>query len=228
FERLVDALNPVRSTGRHPLFQTSLTWNDTTGHALSTLGGLPGLEVRPEPVDTGTAKFDLSLVFEELRTEDGAPAGLQGALTYSTDLYTHDTAVSLTARLLRVLDAALADPDRPVARIEVTDAAERARLMAAAAGAGAGEATAGATTLVEWFEWRVGCAPDAVAVCCGEVVLSYAELNARANCLARLLVAAGAGPERLVAVCLPRSVDLVVALLAVVKSGAGYVPVDPA
>ncbi|WP_344315710.1 AMP-binding protein, partial [Streptomyces rhizosphaericus] len=65
-------------------------------------------------------------------------------------------------------------------------------------------------------------------VCCGEVVLSYAELNARANCLARLLVAAGAGPERLVAVCLPRSVDLVVALLAVVKSGAGYVPVDPA
>ncbi|WP_344313819.1 condensation domain-containing protein, partial [Streptomyces rhizosphaericus] len=163
FERLVDALNPVRSTGRHPLFQTSLTWNDTTGHALSTLGGLPGLEVRPEPVDTGTAKFDLSLVFEELRTEDGAPAGLQGALTYSTDLYTHDTAVSLTARLLRVLDAALADPDRPVARIEVTDAAERARLMAAAAGAGAGEATAGATTLVEWFEWRVGCAPDAVA-----------------------------------------------------------------
>ncbi|MFD0499312.1 amino acid adenylation domain-containing protein [Streptomyces rhizosphaericus] len=81
---------------------------------------------------------------------------------------------------------------------------------------------------MEWFEWRVGCAPDAVAVCCGEVVLSYAELNARANCLARLLVAAGAGPERLVAVCLPRSVDLVVALLAVVKSGAGYVPVDPA
>ncbi|MEV5934742.1 non-ribosomal peptide synthase/polyketide synthase [Streptomyces sp. NPDC052079] len=224
FERLVDALNPARSMARHPLFQTSLTWNDTTEQALGALRGLPGLAVRPEPVDTTAAKFDLSLVFEERRTADGTPAGLSGSLAYSADLYTHDSAAILTRRLVRVLEAVLADPERPVTRIDVTDAAERARLLAAA---GTGGTPAPARSLAELFEERVALAPEAVAVTCDERSLTYRELNERADRLADHLVAHGAGPERFVAVSLPRGLDLVVALLAVVKSGAAYVPVDP-
>ncbi|WP_307674373.1 non-ribosomal peptide synthase/polyketide synthase [Streptomyces sp. V4I2] len=224
FERLVDVLNPARSMARHPLFQTALTWNDTTEQALGALRGLPGLAVRPEPVDTTAAKFDLSLVFEERRAADGTPAGLHGSLSYSADLYTHAGAVALTRRLARVLDAALTDPDRPVTRIDVTDAAERARLLAAA---GEGGTAAPPRTLAELFAARAALVPDAVAVTCGTRSLTYAELDERADRLADRLVAHGAGPERFVAVCLPRGLDLVVALLGVVKSGAAYVPVDP-
>ncbi|MFI5572519.1 amino acid adenylation domain-containing protein, partial [Streptomyces sp. NPDC051740] len=224
FERLVDTLNPARSMARHPLFQTSLTWNDTTEQALGALRGLPGLAVRPEPVDTTAAKFDLSFVFEERRAADGTPAGLAGSLAYSADLYTHDSAETLTGRLVRVLDAVLADPERPVTRIDVTDAAERARLLAAA---GTGGTPTPPRSLAELFERRVALAPDAVAVSCEERSLTYRELNERADRLADHLVAHGAGPERFVAVSLPRGLDLVVALLAVVKSGAAYLPVDP-
>ncbi|MEU5092044.1 non-ribosomal peptide synthase/polyketide synthase [Streptomyces sp. NPDC021356] len=227
FERLVDALNPARSTVRHPLFQTSLTWNDTTEQALGALRGLPGLAVRPEPVDTTAAKFDLSFVLEERRAADGTPAGLRGSLAYSADLYTRSTATSLTRRLVRVLDAALADPDRPVTRVEVTDAAERARLLAAAGEGGEGGTPTPARSLAGLFEERAAQAPDAVAVTCATRSLTYRQLDERADRLARRLVAHGAGPERFVAVCLPRGLDLVVALLAVVKSGAAYVPVDP-
>ncbi|MEZ7154949.1 non-ribosomal peptide synthase/polyketide synthase [Streptomyces sp. MAD19A] len=224
FERLVEVLNPVRSTSRHPLFQTVLSWNDTVGQALDSLRSLPGLSVRAQSLDAGVAKFDLVVAFEERHAADGTPAGLQGTLTYSTDLYTRRTARSLAARLLRVLDAVLTDPDRPVTRVDVTDGAERARLLTAA---GKGTVEAPTETLAELFERQAERTPDAVAVSFGAQSLSYAELNARANRLARLLVEHGAEPERFVAVAAPRSAELVVALLAVVKSGAAYVPVDP-
>ncbi|MGX1315217.1 amino acid adenylation domain-containing protein/non-ribosomal peptide synthase protein (TIGR01720 family) [Streptomyces calvus] len=226
FERLVEVLNPARSMARQPLFQTSLTWNDTTQQALDTLQDLPGLAVRAEGVDTGVAKFDLSFAFEEQRSGDGTPDGLRGTLTYSKDLYDHDTAATFTARLLRVLDAVLTDPDRPVTRVDVTDAAERERLLAAAGHSGTAD-PAPAATLAELFTRQAARTPDATALTCGDVSLSYAELRARANRLARLLAERGAGPERFVAVALPRTEDLVVTLLAVVKSGAAYVPVDP-
>ncbi|MER6146395.1 amino acid adenylation domain-containing protein, partial [Streptomyces sparsogenes] len=143
---------------------------------------------------------------------------------YRADLFDRSAIETMAARFVRVLEAIAADPDVPVGRVDVLGEAERRRV------------------LVEWndtahavpdvllpglFEARVGQSPDAVAVVCEGRELTYAELNERVNRLARYLIARGAGPERLVGVALGRSVDLVVALLAVVKSGAGYVPVDP-
>ncbi|MFD3716954.1 amino acid adenylation domain-containing protein, partial [Streptomyces sp. NPDC058677] len=128
-------------------------------------------------------------------------------------------------RFVRVLEAVVGDPSRPVGRVEVLSSEERAGLVAAWTDVSAGPV--GGLTLAGWFARQVLASPGAVAVCCDGVALSYRELDARANGLARLLIERGAGPERLVAVALERSVDLVVALLAVVKAGAGYVPVDP-
>ncbi|WTV02691.1 amino acid adenylation domain-containing protein (plasmid) [Streptomyces sp. NBC_00045] len=220
FERLVEILNPVRSMARHPLFQVMLTFQNVAEPDLA----LPGLSVHPERTAATTAKFDLSFTLGESHAADGMPTGLRGRLDYRTDLFAEGTAQSLADRLVRVLEALATAPDQPIRSVSVLAADERRRM------------------LVEWndtvhevpdatlpglFEAQVLRTPDAPAVASGGVELSYAELNARANRLARHLVACGAGPERLVAVALPRSVDLVVALLAVVKSGSGYVPVDP-
>ncbi|MFE2282281.1 amino acid adenylation domain-containing protein [Streptomyces sp. NPDC059454] len=223
FERLVEVLNPERSMARHPLFQTMLTWNDGTLLGADATAGqsLPGLTVTGHSVGTGSAKFDLSFALQE-RTGDGG--GLHGALGFSTDLHDRDSAARIAQRFVRVLAAVVAEPDLPVSRADVMTDAERgtvlerwndtARLVPGVA-------------LPQLFEARAALAPEATAVVCGDRELSYAELNARANRLARLLVRHGAGPEQRVAVRLPRSTDLVTVLLAVLKSGAAYVPLDP-
>ncbi|MER8073186.1 amino acid adenylation domain-containing protein [Streptomyces sp. NPDC094034] len=220
FERLVEILNPARSMARHPLFQVMLTFQNVARPDLD----LPGLTVRGEQVEGAVAKFDLSVSMGELRDENGAPAGLQGQLDYRTDLFAETTVQSLADRLVRVLEAVTADPDAAIRSVSVVGAEERHRILTDW-NATACDVPYG--TLPELFQAQVARTPGAVAVVCGGVELSYAELNARANRLARHLVGCGAGPERLVAVALPRSVDLVVALLAVLKSGSGYVPVDP-
>ncbi|MGP3928362.1 condensation domain-containing protein, partial [Streptomyces sp. 8N616] len=224
FERLVEAINPERSLSRHPLFQVLLTFNNTDYQsALDALAGLPGLTVAREPVDVSVAKFDLAFGFAENRHDSGQETGLQGVLEYSTDLFDRVTAESLVDRLIRVLRSAVAEPDEPLSRIDVLDADEARRLLVEWNDTGR---VVPSLSVSEWFEERVAGAPDAAAVVAGDVVLSYAELNARANRLARLLVGRGAGPGRFVAVALPRSADLVVALLAVLKSGAAYLPLD--
>ncbi|WP_329341307.1 non-ribosomal peptide synthase/polyketide synthase [Streptomyces sp. NBC_01352] len=223
FERLVEVLNPERATARHPLFQTMLTWNDGTlqGADNTTAEPLPGLTVTGHPVGTGVAKFDLSFALEE-RTGDGG--GLHGALGFSTDLYDRDSAARIAERFVRVLEAVLAAPGLPVSRVDVMADAERATVL------DRWNDTARAVpakALPQLFAVRAARDPEAVAVVCGDRELTYAELNARANRLARLLVRYGAGPEQRVAVRLPRSADLVAVLLAVLKSGAAYVPLDP-
>ncbi|MFE7115549.1 amino acid adenylation domain-containing protein, partial [Streptomyces sp. NPDC057654] len=225
FERLVEVLNPTRSMSRHPLFQTLLTWNNNDeSQARAAADRTAGLTVAEHPTGSGFARFDLSFTLGEQHGPDGRPAGLAGALNYSTDLYNRTTAEQIADRFVRVLAAVVAAPDVPVARLDVLAAAERRRV------------------LVEWndtacdvpqqsvaglFEVQAARTPDATALVFEGAELSYAELNARANRVARYLVERGAGPERFVAVVLPRSVELVVSLLAVLKSGAAYVPVDP-
>ncbi|MFD4950002.1 AMP-binding protein, partial [Streptomyces sp. NPDC058409] len=220
FERLVEVLNPARSMARHPLFQVMLSFQNVAEPDLA----LPGLTVHLERTEGATAKFDLSFNLGEMHAEDGTPAGLRGRLDYRTDLFTAQTAQSLADRLARVLEAVVAVPDRAVRELSVLGAEERRRVLVDWNDTGREVPD---VTLPELFEAQVVRTPGAPAVVSGRVELSYAELNSRANRLARYLVACGAGPERLVAVALPRSVDLVVALLAVLKSGAGYVPVDP-
>ncbi|MFJ1611148.1 condensation domain-containing protein, partial [Streptomyces sp. NPDC088253] len=220
FERLVEVLNPARSMARHPLFQVMLTFQSVADPELV----LPGLSVRPESVQGAVAKFDLSFSLGETHGGDGEPAGLEGQLDYRTDLFAEGTVRGLAERLVRVLEAVVAAPDRLVRDIDTLGADER-ELILTTWNDTAREVPD--VTLPELFEAQVVKTPDALAVVSGGVELSYAELNGRANRLARYLVGCGAGPERLVAVALPRSVDLFVALLAVLKSGAGYVPVDP-
>ncbi|MFD9410729.1 amino acid adenylation domain-containing protein [Streptomyces sp. NPDC059989] len=225
FERLVEVLNPARAMARHPLFQTLLTWNDNDQRqARTAAASLPGLTVSGHTAETRTARFDLSFTLEERRGPAGAPDGLTGALNYSTDLFDRATAESVAERFTRVLGAVVSAPDLPVSRVDLLSPQEQDQVLETW---NATDRPIEPVSVPELFAARAAVAPEAPAVVFDGVEVSYGELNARANRLARWLVERGAGPERLVAVVLPRSVDLVVALLAVLKSGAGYVPVDP-
>jgi amino acid adenylation domain-containing protein len=216
FERLVEVLNPARSLSHHPLFQIMFALQNTPGTAVE----LPGLDVREEPVGGFSARYDLSLVLTETDT------ALTGVLGYRTDLFDRETAEELRDRLVRLLAAAVADPDRSIGAIDLLTAAERRRLVEGWDGRSA--TAAPATLLPDLFAAQAAATPGAVAVTDQDAELSYRDLDTRANRLARHLAALGAGPERLVAVAVPATAELVVALLAVVKSGAAYLPLDPA
>ncbi|MDN3358646.1 non-ribosomal peptide synthetase [Actinomadura sp. DC4] len=222
FERLVEELHPARSLARHPLFQVMLAFQNTP-HPITW--ELPDLDVeRIRPGDVETSKFDLSFDLTEHRDGEGAAAGIAGVLDYSADLFDRATAERLAARLVRVLDAVAADPSLRARRVPVLSEAEREQVLSA------WNATAVPVedaTIAVRFEARAAERPDAVAVTFEDTELSYAELDAAANRLARHLVARGVGPEQVVAVAMPRSAGLVVALLAVLKAGAAYLPVDP-
>ncbi|MGW9176669.1 amino acid adenylation domain-containing protein, partial [Streptomyces decoyicus] len=221
FEHLVELLNPVRSAARHPLFQVMLTLQNNAAPEVV----MPGLRVTAGTTELAAAKFDLLFSLTDRYTDDGGPDRVDGVLEYSTDLFDRATAEALAARFVRLLEAAAAGPDRPISAFDLTDAAEREKLLVTWNGV---EAAYPLTPLPALFEAQVARTPDAVALTDGVTELSYAALNARANRLARLLIGRGIGPEQVVAVALPRSADLVVALLAVLKTGAAYLPVEPA
>ncbi|WP_395370103.1 amino acid adenylation domain-containing protein [Streptomyces tubercidicus] len=219
FERVVEAVNPTRTLSHAPLAQVALILQNTGSATLE----LPGLDVSFEGEAEGAAKVDLAFNLSESRTPEGRPAGIGGLLEYAEDLFDPATARLLTARLARLLAHACATPDLPVSRLEVLSSDERDALLQD----GPHRRTAPpAATFAELFERQVRRAPDRPALET-DGVLSYAELNARANRLARLLVARGAGPERAVAVALPPSGHLTEAVLAVQKAGAVYLPLDP-
>jgi nonribosomal peptide synthetase DhbF len=220
FERLVEVLNPVRSPSRHPLFQVMIADEDVG----AVDWRLPGLHIEAEPVPDVAAKFDLTLAFAQDRDAGGAPAGISASFEYAADLFDRVTIEALAARLTRLLAQAAAAPARPLRTLDVLTPAERRELAR-------WNDTARVipeVSLPELFEAQAARTPDAPAVVHAGVTISYAELNARANRLARYLVSLGAGPERLVAVAMPRSPDMIVAVLAVLKAGGAYVPVDPA
>ncbi|OZC99285.1 hypothetical protein CH275_22595 [Rhodococcus sp. 06-235-1A] len=222
FERLVEVLNPVRSTARHPLFQVVLSFeNLRTTHV-----DLPGLGIDTIELDAAVAKFDLQLTLSESVGADGRGQGMAAEFTYATDLFDEHTVAAFANRLLRILDAVVADPSITVGDIEILDNFEREFVVSRwnASGDGVPDSP---STLVDIFDDQVAKFPDAPAVTFEDRTLSYAEFDRRVNRLARHLISVGVGPETLVAVALPRSIDLIVALLAVVKAGGGYLPVDP-
>ncbi|MFE3323800.1 amino acid adenylation domain-containing protein [Streptomyces sp. NPDC059176] len=226
FERLVAELNPVRSLSRQPLFQVLLVFQNTDRPELD----LPGLTVEPCGVGPVSATFDLVVELSEAAPEDGRPGAagcLTGRLEFATDLYSRTAAEQLVARFLRLLGAAVAEPAAPIDRLDVLAAEERDELLGRLSRS---ELRAGAVadTLPGLFETWAARHGEQPAIVSAGAELSYAELDVRANRLAREMVARGAGPGRLVALALPRSADLVVAVFAVLKSGAAYLPVDPA
>ncbi|MFD5338129.1 non-ribosomal peptide synthetase [Streptomyces hawaiiensis] len=218
FEQVVEALNPTRSPARHPLFQVALSLDADEGAVL----GLPGLTTARITVPTGTAKFDLDIGVYENRSAQGECLGLNATFDYATDLFDPRTVEDLAARWVRLLNAVVQDADRPLSHIDVLSDSERRHLCG-----DHDQPAAAAGTIPELFQARVRATPDAVAVVSDGTTSTYTELNARANRLAHALAARGIGPEDVVAVALPRSHDLVVALLAVLKAGAAYLPLDP-
>ncbi|MGW6846967.1 amino acid adenylation domain-containing protein, partial [Streptomyces sp. NPDC054958] len=222
FERLVEELAPSRSMARHPLFQVMLQVQNNAEAVLD----LDGVRTGGIAAGAGTsvAKFDLDASVVETVDENGAPAGLRGSVVASADLFDAETTERLVARWARAIEQLAADPQLRLSALDVLDETEREQLLTEWNGT-AVEMPAG--SLPELFEAQVVRTPGAVAVVSGGVEVSYADLDARANRLARHLVAQGVGPESFVGVCLERGIDTVVALLAVLKSGGAYLPIDP-
>ncbi|MFE5097999.1 amino acid adenylation domain-containing protein, partial [Streptomyces sp. NPDC056638] len=220
FEKLVEVLNPVRSRAHHPLFQVNLTVQNQDGGMLE----LAGLQISPAAGGAASAKLDLAFSMGERKDASGTPAGITGAVIYATDLFDADTVASLLERLTLLLEAVTTEPGRRISTVEVLTSGERERLVAEWNDTVVEVPSAG---LAELFQERVRLAPAAVAVELGELSLTYRALNERANRLARHLIGLGVGPERIVAVALPRSVEWLVGMLAVAKAGGTYLPVDP-
>ncbi|MEU5730634.1 non-ribosomal peptide synthase/polyketide synthase [Streptomyces antimycoticus] len=219
FERLVEELAPARSMARHPLFQVTMTVQNVPEATID----LPGLDVEARPGGATMAKLDLDFQVVERFDEQGRPDGLLGGLTYATDLFDQVTAETLVTRLIRLLKTVTADPARPVSRLDLLDSAERRQLLTE----WNGDRRPADVTVPALFTAHASRAPEAIALASGEERVSYGELEARSNRLARHLMDRGVAPESLVGVVMDRSIDLVTALLAVMKAGGAYVPVDP-
>ncbi|MEU8625017.1 amino acid adenylation domain-containing protein [Streptomyces sp. NPDC048669] len=219
FERLVDALSPVRAQNHHPLFQTMLVLQNQA----DTTVDLPGLTVTGQPVHTGISKFDLTFTFTETRDGEGRPTGLDGVLEFSTELFDHTTAHALAARLTRLLAVLAADPGRRVHAVGLLEAAELADLERAAHGP---VRTVAARTAPSAFRGQAARTPDAIAVRDGAHRLTFRELDTLSDDLAHHLHGRGIGRGDLVALALEGTADQVVAMLAVAKAGAAYLPLD--
>jgi amino acid adenylation domain-containing protein len=217
FERLVEILHPARSVSRHVLFQVMLV-SDNTG---ARQWRLPGLESESESLEHETSKFDLILSVSPGHAADGSPTGICGVFEYALDLFDEPTVQALGDRLAELLRQAAADPSRPVSGYDVLTAAERERMLGYRNGTGA----AVAATLPDLLARRAAATPDPTEARAGASRWSSAELDRRANRLARHLVGLGAVPERSVAIALPRGDAALVAELAVLKAGAAVLPI---
>ena len=220
FQRTVHALQPTRSKNRHALFQVLLVLQNTEEAELS----LPGVEVTVEIVEKKTAKFDLTLELTELWGPSREPQGLAGEIEYSTDLFNAETAQRLAHQFCQLLTSITNEPDTTISQLSLMRPEECRKI------------------LVEWnqtqaeyprdkcvhqvFEQQVDRMPNAIAVEFEEQSLTYRELNARANQLARYLQKQGVQQETRVGISVDRSLEMIVGLLAILKAGGAYVPLD--
>ncbi|MEU5842609.1 amino acid adenylation domain-containing protein, partial [Rhodococcus sp. NPDC047139] len=220
FERLVEVVDPARVAGRHPLFQVVLSMD--VGAPAAAGVEVDGLQVAVSEIEVGTAKFDLQLTVADVSGE----SGLDASFEYATALFDARTIESIAHRFLRVLGSGVQSPDMPVGDIELLDDTERTRILSEWNSVGA-DRSSEHETLADLFGRQVVAGSRETAVRFGDDSLTYGELASRSRRLARKLIELGVGPESLVAVSLPRSIDLVVALVAVVEAGGAYLPVDP-
>ncbi|MGW6622445.1 amino acid adenylation domain-containing protein [Nocardia sp. NPDC055002] len=220
FERLVELLDPARSTARHPLFQVMLAFQNMARTALE----LPGLTVAGVEMTIPFAKFDLQFEMVEDTDRHGAPHGIAVGLTYATDLFDAETVAGFADRFQRLLAAIVAAPAGPLGAIELLEPAELDRILVQWNDTRHDLAP---ELLLDGYRRAVAAHPDAVAVVYEGAELTYREFDERVNRLARLLVTHGVGPESLVGLAVRRSLDLVVGMYAIVTAGGAYVPIDP-
>ncbi|WP_067470178.1 non-ribosomal peptide synthetase [Nocardia amamiensis] len=219
FERLVELLDPARSAARHPLFQVMLTFQNLARTELE----LPGLSVSAVDLAVPLAKFDLQLALVENIDRHGAAQGMSAAFTYATDLFDEATVQDFADRFRRILRAVAVDATVTVGDIDVLAPGERELVLHEWSTPGAAVPD---VTLVDLIGAQARRRPNADAIRFGDTTISFGDLQRRANRVARALIAQGAGPESLVAVAVPRSEELPVALLAVLTAGAAYLPID--
>ena len=200
-----------------------MAWQNSEPAGLS----LGDLQVTSLPVNTQTARMDLTLSLAQRWTEAGAPAGISGAVEFRTDVFDSDTIEALVARWQRVLVAMTADPSRPLSSIDLLDEPEHARLAKLGNRAGLNQPVS-AVSIPALFAEHVERTPQAVAVTVDGQSMTYRELDQAANRLAHLLAARGVGPNDRVALLFSRSAEAIVAILAVLKTGAAYLAIDPA
>ncbi|MFE3321610.1 amino acid adenylation domain-containing protein [Nocardia sp. NPDC059195] len=218
FERLVEVVNPARSQAHHPLFQVMLSVRNSPVRMLE----LPGLRIEAVDADAGVAKFDLQFTFTETQTDNRVGDGISLSVNFAADLFDEVTARKLGDRLVRLLTAVAADPNTAVGDLALLDAVEWTALAPVH-----GTRAEQAVTLPAVFGAAVARSRDGVALCAGDTVVTYDALDRWTNRLARVLIGQGVGPETLVALGIPRSVESVATMLAVAKAGAAFVPVDP-
>ncbi|MER6029504.1 amino acid adenylation domain-containing protein [Streptomyces sp. NPDC001851] len=220
FEQLVEELSPSRDLSRNPIFQV---WfgllNQGSAGELAALD-LPGIEATDLPTGEATTRFDL-----ELHLYDAGGDRLTGRVICAQDLFEETTARRFARHYLHLLDAVVRDPSLRVSQAPLTPPDERR--AAVAVSSGPAEPWEQELSTAALFERQATATPQAVALVCGETEMTYAELNARANRLARFLRERGVGPEVLVGLCLRRGPEMLVGLLAVLKAGGACVPMDP-
>jgi amino acid adenylation domain-containing protein len=216
FEKLVQKLQPERDQSRNPLFQVMFVLQNAT----RPFTGIPGLRIEPLEIATTRSPFDLSLV---LRERNGK---YLGNIEYSTELFDHDRIERMAGHFRTLLEAIVYDPDQSIATLPILTPAERHQI------------------LIEWndtaadcpkdkciyhlFEEQVERTPEAIAVEFEDQQITYRELNRRANQLAHYLLTLAVGPEKLVGICVERSIEMMVGLLGILKARSAYVPLDPA
>ena len=215
FDQLVAALHPHRDLGRPPFFQVMFILQNLPVKVFK----LPDLEVRPELVNQGTSRFDLTI--EAADVDDSITLDLE----YNTDLYDSATIRRLAAQYETLLAGMAGDPARRISELGILSEEERSELIAA--GKGAVVAYPHDLCIHDWIEAQCAATPDAIAVVCDGRAMRYSDLSAKSNQLARRLRRLGASPGALVGICMDRSEEMVVAVLGVLKAGAAYVPLDP-
>lgn len=216
FEKLVEELRPERDMSRAPLFQVLFVQQNVPKQSFQ----MPELTIRPLPLDNQLAKFDLALFMDDGRDE------IFGGFEYNTDLFEKTTVTRMIQHFQVLLEGIAAHPDERLSNLPLLTNEERHQLLVewneTRADYPRGQ------SLHQLFEAQAARTPDAVAVVFGDERSTYGELNGRANQLAHHLRGLGVGPESLVGVLMERSVELVVALLGILKAGAAYLPLDPA
>ncbi|WP_156745469.1 non-ribosomal peptide synthetase, partial [Mycobacterium sp. 1165178.9] len=227
FEVLVERLNPARSLNHHPLVQVMLAWQNFAGDPATGLA-LGDMLVSTVPTETRTARVDLTFSLAERWTETGAPAGIGGAVEFRTDVFDAESIRTLIERLQRVLEAMTAEPTRRLSSIDLLVPGERARLDKFGNRAVLTRRPTSSVSIPELFAAQVARTPGTVALTFEGRSLTYRAIDEASNRLAHWLIARGAGPGERVALLLPRSAQAVVAMLAVLKTGAAYVAIDPA